>query len=200
MYFTKQKNSGQISPDNVVLSYFFCFPLLPVLWYEKFVQMIKLLKTCCCISLFCCIFFSLNFDVNKNQADNIRILHSVVWLSVCGCSWKCECSWKQVADIFTDNKHGCKTTDRDPCRSTGRAALRPTCYRCTKRRRGRREWRSGFSFTWEKLTFVYHKPCVLSPSQTSDEDHSPGCLARVFISNTATLDVQKTKTICNTVV
>lgn len=135
--------------------------------------------------------------MNKNQADNIRILHSLAKLSVCDCSWKCECSWKQVADIFTDNKHGCKTTDRDPCRSTGRAALWDPLATVAQREAEVGEWRSGFSFTWEKLTFVYHKPCVLSPTQTSHEDHSPGCSARVFfISNTARLDVQKNKTIC----
>lgn len=111
MYFTKQKISRQISPDNVVLSYFFCFPLLPVLWHEKSVQMIKMFKKKhVVVFLYFVAFFFLflKFDVNKNQADNIRILHSLAKLSVCDCSWKCECSWKQVADIFTDNKHSVK--------------------------------------------------------------------------------------------
>lgn len=45
--FYKTKNSRQINPDNVVLLYFFCFILLPVRCCDKFVQMIKMFKTCC---------------------------------------------------------------------------------------------------------------------------------------------------------
>lgn len=146
--FYKNKQTEKIAGRSVqaTMSCFFCFYLLPVLWHEKYVQMIKIFQK---MLLFFSGFFSILYFSHLRRTKKKK--KKLDWQRANSVALS-QCVWMQAAILVLKTSLSVKTTETS-CWSRSRTALWDRLLPVQKKEAQVKKWLGFFfPFAWHKFT------------------------------------------------